>query len=159
MKKVILVGTKHSIQRGPNPRFGSYIESLIVKYCPKAIAEELEQNPTSIARELANSTGLPYLIIEPTPQERIQLGIPLKQEIERDIFMKYKDINSKKAKNESVRRIEDSYRKRELEWFERIFDSNTWPTLVICGAAHYQPFAKLLKEKGIDVINENEDWA
>lgn len=158
MKKVILVGTRHSIQRGGHPGFKPYVESLIVKYSPQAIAEELDQSVASVANEIAISVGLLHSIIEPTPEERRQLKIPSINEIEHDIFMEFDDSNSIEAQNQHAMRKENSYRARELEWFKRLNYLNTWPVLVICGFAHYLPFAKLLKEKGLEVIAENEDF-
>lgn len=158
MRKVILVGTRHSIQRGGHIGFRPYIESLIVKYSPHAIAEELDQSAASVANEIAISMGLPHSIIEPTPEERKKLKIPSTNEIERDIFMEFDDSSSIEAQNQHAIRKENSYRARELEWFRRLNYLNNWPVLVICGTAHYQPFAKLLKEKGLEVIAENEDF-
>lgn len=158
MRKVILVGTRHSIQRGGHLGFRPYVESLIVKYSPQAIAEELDQSAASVANEIAISIGLLHSIIEPTPEERKKLKILSINEIEHDIFMEFDDSNSIEAENQRAIRNENSYRARELEWFKRLDDLNNWPILVICGTAHYRPFAKLLKEKGLEVIAENEDF-
>lgn len=158
MKKVILVGTMHSIQRGGNIDFGSYVESLVVKYSPQTIAEELDESAASVANKIAISAGLQYLIIEPTPEERRRLAIPSLNEIEFSIHMEFDDLNSIEAKNQCAMLKENSYRAREREWFNRLNGVANWPVLVICGAAHYQPFAELLKEKGFEVIYENEYW-
>lgn len=158
LKKVVLVGTTHSIQRGGHPDFWFYVKSLVVKYSPLAIAEELDQGAPSVANEIAISFRLAHSIIEPSCEERKQLGISSLNSIENDIFMEYDDHNSIEAEKEFAMRKENSYRARELEWFKRINGLNIWPVLVICGAAHYQPFSELLKENGLDVITENENW-
>lgn len=158
MKKVILVGTKHSIQRGENPDFGSYVKSLVAKYSPLAIAEELERCPSSVANAIAISCGLPHLIIEPTPTERKQLGILSSNKILFNISMELDGTDSLEARKEYTIRNENSYRARERQWLKRLNDLNNWPVLVICGSAHFHPFVKLLKENSIEVVAENESW-
>ena len=160
MKKVILIGTSHTIQRGKslNPDFRNYVECLVRAYAPQAIAEELEQTAASVASQIATLVGLPYFIIEPTVEERKQLGIPSINEIDNHIFMGFEDITSLEARDESIKYKESAYRARENEWFRRLNKINKWPVLVICGAAHYTPFSDLLQKNGIDVIAECEDW-
>jgi hypothetical protein len=54
------------------------------------------------------------------------------------------------------KRIQTVYRQRESEWLRRIYELDTWPILIICGANHCQPFFKLLSNEGINTVIEGE---
>ena len=158
MKRIILLGTNHSIQRGEirNPEFGYYIENIISNYKPQTIAEEIDK--ISVAAKIASSGGVKYSIIEPTIEERKALRILSISEIEFSIFMEFDDQMSVEAQAELTKRKESVYRAREQEWLNRLTSINDWPVLVICGANHFDPFCKLLQKNGHEVVRECKDW-
>ena len=159
-KKIILVGTSHTIQRGEkrSPVFHKYIEHLVSKkYKIQVLAEEIDVN--SVVAKIASSALIDYLIIEPTPEERTALGIQSLNIIEHNIFMEYDDVNSKKAKDECTKQKENVYRLREKEWLKRVNSINKFPVLIICGAEHFIPFAELLRQNDYEVVEECENWA
>ena len=171
MKKAILLGTSHPIQRGELEKdsFYSYIEDLCKTNDIKAIAEEMDNECTSIAAEVSAKLNIIYKIIEPTPEEREELGIEDRMDIDFRFKFKYKVENHSaelsvnnlptkvyEAYNE---RIQTVYRQRESEWLRRICELDTWPILIICGANHCQPFFKLLSNEGINTVIESSEWA
>ena len=164
MGKAILLGTSHTIQRGNEQKdsFHSYIEELCKINDVKAIAEEIDDECTSIAAEISTKLNIMYKIIEPTEDEREELGIEDRAIIDCEFVFKYKvniDSLSPEAHEEYNKRIQNVYRERESEWFKRICELDTWPVLIICGSKHCQPFFELLSKEGIDTVKEQSKWA
>jgi hypothetical protein len=161
MKKAVLLGTGHNIQRGDDRKdcFQAHIRHLCMGYKVKAIAEEIDDRTTSIAQQIACELDIAYKIIEPNEKETESLGIELWHKIFFQIMNKYEiEPYSKEpydqnmpplAYKEYSTRMEKTYRDREAEWLRRIEMLDTWPVLIICGASHYQPFCKLLVSRGI----------
>jgi len=158
LKEIILLGTRHSIQRGEKREqdFRIFMNHLISTHRPSTIAEEIEDK--YIVADIASLKGLNYLIIEPTREEREKLGILDTSIIEHNIFMEFDDHDSDEAKAELQMRKEEVYRAREREWLRRINNVKECPILVICGANHFYPFAKLLNENGYKTIQVDDDW-
>lgn len=172
MKKVILIGTKHSIQRDDisGNKFELTIKELIKKFEIKAIGEEIDDKCVSVANKIATEEKISYKVIEPTPSENKSLGIEKLDVLDYNIREKYELedfpsnlINSGKEFDFKIRKeyislIEDTYRQREQEWKKRIEQLNIYPILVICGSCHFKEFSKLLKESAFEVIEENERY-
>lgn len=170
MKKVVLLGTNHKIQRGNDQKdkFQSYLERLVSIYDISVIGEEIndDNHVFSVAKSVSESLCIAYIIIEPKPSELGGLKIEQVHEIMYEFMMMY-DLESEspsmenlspKVYKEYTSRIQGTYRAREAEWLNRLQELNTWPVLVICGADHYQPFCDLLSSKGIHVVKENSYW-
>ena len=169
MKKAILLGTSHPIQRGELEKdsFYSYIEELCKTNDIKAIAEEMDDVCTSTAADVSVKLNIKYKNIEPTIEERKELGIEDIIDIDFSFRFKYKVKNAyelgahnlpTKANEAYNERIQNVYRQRELEWLKRIHKLNTWPVLIICGANHYQPFFELLSKENIYAVKESRKW-
>ena len=171
MKKAILLGTDHPTQLGKTQKesFYFYIEELCKTNDIKAIAEEMDNENTSIAADVSAKLNITYKIIEPTLEERKELGI----EDTTDIICQLRFSNKMKnwPDEPSIRnlptevykmyreRVQTTYRKRESEWLRRICELDTWAILIICGANHCQPFFKLLSNEGINTVIESSEWA
>jgi hypothetical protein len=177
MKKVILVGTSHTIQRGNSKaqEFESYIKELCSSYNVNAIAEEIDNKDNYICFDICKDLNIKYKIIEPTEEEKQKLGILTLDEIDKYMHHKYLESEDPVTKpileiwpknpskenlpediyNEYESASQNTYRQREEEWLNRIVILNTWPVLVICGADHYEPFKKLLTENNFEVISKN----
>ncbi len=171
MKKAILIGTSHPIQRGHTAKseeFKSYLKSLCDSYNIKAIAEEIDNECVSIAKQITDEYTLDYKIIEPTLEEQLLLGIKDDNYITENMMTEYdikywpSDIESHPLSNkiheEYDQKKQATYRQREAEWLKRIQALNSWPLLIICGADHYEPFAQLLSENEICVRKDNGRW-
>ncbi len=157
MKKVVLVGTRHSVQRDrTRTDFECYIVSLLKKYNLVGIAEEIDT--ATIVADTASSSGLDYQIIEPTPDERQALGIKSQYEIEQLILMDYEDLDTTEAIDKKKELEDQSIRMREQEWLKRIMDRSSFPILIICGAGHFQSFGNLLRTQGVEVIEACSLW-
>jgi len=169
MKKAILLGTDHPTQLGTNQKegFSFYLEQLCKTHGIKAIAEEIDV--PSIAAGVSAKLDIKYIIIEPNEDERIELGI----EDRADIDAEFRRVNKVKDYSEELslnnlsaqeyekydERTQNVYRQRELEWLRRIKNIGTWPVLIICGANHCQPFFDLLSKEGINTVKESSEWA
>lgn len=170
MKKAVLLGTSHTIQRGDDQKdsFQSHIEHLCKTHKVEAIAEEIDDKTISIANTTANEFDITHKIIEPNEEETKSLNIELEHEIFYQLMTKYEiDPYPKRPYDKNMApdvyeeyktRLEKTYREREAEWLKRINELDTWPVLIICGAYHYQPFYDLLVSKGIHVIKEESKW-
>ena len=170
MKKAVLLGTSHTIQRGNNQKgsFESYIGQLCDIHNINAIAEEIDDQCRSIAAGVSDRLNIMYKIIEPTLVESEKLGIEKEHHIRSGLMNINEIVNwpdEVSANNlpsdvyeEYTDRIQATYRKRESEWLKRINELNSWPVLIICGADHYQPFYQLLISSSIDVIKVNGEW-
>jgi len=170
MKKAVLLGTSHPIQRGENQKddFRLHIEELCNTHGINAVAEEIDNKCISVAADITVDFGIAHKIIEPTPEERKELGI---EEVHRIIYELINRHNIDKWPDEPsvanlpdnvyeeyTERTQTTYRQRESEWLRRINVLDAWPVLIICGADHYQPFYELLSEEGIDVVKESCEW-
>jgi hypothetical protein len=157
MSNLVIVGTNHTIQRDlSHSAFDSYIGGLISQFGVKVIAEEIDVE--SIPSRLAKQHTLQYVNIEPTPDERVELGIPSLNQIENSIFMEFDDCHSLEAQVECEKRKQDAYRNREQEWLKRVKSVQDNPILVICGANHFEPFSELLEKNGYSVIKHCALW-
>ncbi len=161
MKKAVLIGTSHSIQRSDSS-FGACIDALCNEHNICAIAEEIENTCASIALGVAQKLDIAYKIIEPTPEEAVALGIEQVYRIDYEFITRYDLKDSPNIGNLSVEAYDEysarkltTYRQRENEWLKRIKNLNTWPVLIICGKDHSQAFSKLLISNGVDLHPES----
>lgn len=176
VRNVILLGTSHPLQRGENSpeQFRQLIAEAFSHHGFAGIAEEIDNHSVYLAEEFCKQNGLKYRCIEPTAQERKELGIPTANEIIFNMLMdfgdEYPEINlwprnpSAETLPDEVwksfhEQTENSYRDREAVWLERITEFNVWPVLCICGAHHFLPFSELLRSAGIVVTELHPDWS
>lgn len=175
MKKVVLLGTSHSIQRGKSSpeQFRKLIEGEFSKSKFQGIAEEIDKGSKYIAEEFCSQNQLEYLCMEPDQSERRNKGISSANEIVFEIMDEFDE------KHPGIRmwpsdpspatlpgevwkifseRTESSYRAREAVWLEKLVAFNVWPVLCICGANHFAPFAILMIAEGIQVTELHQDW-
>lgn len=158
MTQVVLIGTRHSIQRDfTRSDFREYIKSNIAKHNVDAIAEEIDVND-SVVSDITTNLGLEYKIVEPNEQERIALGIDSFNQIENSIFMEFDNYESLEAAAECEARKQNTFRAREKEWLKRLDTMQGKQLLMICGANHITPFYELLKSLSFNVVIECELW-
>lgn len=167
MNKAVVVGTKHSIQRGErySNEFKSYLFYLIEKHNIDAIAEEIDDNAIYIAQQMCNDLKIIHKVIEPNSSTYTQLGIEHVHEIIYDFMNEYdleeapnEDNCSKNVLEDYNKRVQKTYRQREIVWLKRIINLDTWPLLVICGADHFEHFCNLLAANSICVNKESTNW-
>lgn len=170
MKKVVVVGTNHDIQQGKKYKneFFHYIKELCECEEIKVIAEEINDDAECVvARDVCNDLSIRHIIIDPNPKDYESLGIVQYHVVECSVMSEYclknttSDENSTPVEelNEFRRRIAlEHHIPREREWRKRIEENDCWPTLVICGSAHFESFCNLLEEKGIGVIKKDKNW-
>jgi hypothetical protein len=62
----------------------------------------------------------------------------------------------------SVEEVHDriilEYIKRERIWADTILALDLWPVLFVCGSKHVDRFSAGLREAGVQVVIESEDW-
>lgn len=170
MKRAILIGTSHNIQRGElhTNEFKIFLKEICDKHNISAIAEEIDNRCISVAANIASERDMNYKIIEPTPEEAQQIGIEQVHLIEYEFMNRYDISNWPNEPSITTlgqeiyelfdKRVQTTYRQRESEWLKRINNFNCWPVLIICGATHFEPFANLLIENDIDTQKECSGW-
>ena len=175
MKEVILLGTSHCIQCGERSpeEFGLLLSSVYKNNGFSAIAEEIDHFSTYIAEDFCTEIKIGYRNVEPSPEECRGMGIPTPSDIVRGIIDEYNEqypeiglwpsVSSQDTLPDAVwleysKRFESSCRAREAVWLERIIAMDVWPLLFICGANHFEPFAKLLESSDIRVTELCKHW-
>lgn len=158
LTEVVLVGTKHPIQRHKQTtHFYDYINATIKKYDIDGLAEEIDIQD-SVIFDISNELNIEYKIIEPNEQERIALGIDSLNQVRYGILVEFDDDASIEATTECEKRKQQTYREREQEWLKRIKAMRGNRILVVCGAAHITPFNKLLNSNDFNVKIECSLW-
>ena len=165
-KIVVIFGTYHSFQKGIEKRteFEQAITDIIEKHNVSLIGDEIDGSH-SVVKDVASKQNIGYIIIEPTPSEKEDLGIEQEHCIRYELESRFQlegepDVGKwhQDAKNEYFDRLEKTYREREAEWLNRIENSGVWPALAVFGSYHYEEFGKLLTQKGYQVIKESPRW-
>lgn len=171
MKRVLLIGTSHTVQRGERSpeKFEQLISDLYSKYGFMGIAEEIDKGEEYLSESFCNQNNLKYLCLEPDEVERRKLGIQPRHLMVKDVIdefeEEYPQIRSweleklpKQVRKKFQTLLDESYRARENEWWERLSAQNYWPMLCVCGAEHFEPFKCLLQKNGIEVTCVHGDW-
>jgi hypothetical protein len=178
VKKIALLGTRHSIQWGEDSpgQFRNLLEEQYRQHGFMTIAEENNKMKPSIPRDFCNENGLEYYRVDLDAEERKTLGIESRGEIEYQIPKEYKrrygmfpgrldfdgtcffGEHGPEASAEYIERAEASDRAREAVWLDRVKDMSGWPILFICGANHFRPFEVLLTSSGFQVTETCPDW-
>ncbi|WP_447984125.1 hypothetical protein [Nitrospira sp. Nam74] len=129
-----------------------------------AVAEEMNPQALlqykireSVPYQLCVELKLLHQYSDPSLQERKVLGIRSDYDIE---LQGWHESWPRKKIDATIRRYGSiaSDRIREKEWLRRIQDLDAWPLLFICGSDHFVPFATLLRDAGVTVIEAHQDW-
>lgn len=175
MKRVVLLGTSHDIQRGRRvpDAFSALLQRTFEETKFASIAEEIDAESKYVAERFCNDNGLAYVCIEPTREDRIRLGIPSASQIVLQIMDEFSDEypeisvwpsdpNEANLPAEVWGRYREldaaQYRARESVWLEKMFDMESWPCLCIIGANHFNHYLRLLIQSGFDVVELSADW-
>lgn len=173
MKKVILLGTEHRVQRGKvSPeKFASVLTDACKTNNVKAIAEEINEGENTVALRVSKYLQIEHLFAEPDSTTKSERGIS--PSIPLDLISEYGGICPginvwphepseenlpKVVLEEYYRRTENSYRIREQIWLENIIGFNIWPLLFVCGTGHFEEFSKLMRVSEIEVIESHKHW-
>jgi len=91
MKKIVLVGTAHPIQRGE--KTPELFNAALLEQCTyhqvNGIAEEIEKNANTVAYKLASALQLRHLYADPDWSERAERGI--QSDCRHEIIQEYAD--------------------------------------------------------------------
>jgi hypothetical protein len=172
MKRVILIGTDHEIQKGQRGIklkncFEKYLLGLVKKYDINSVAEEIDEGAECIvAKKICESRSIIHKIIEPHPSEYDELEIEHVHKIDYYFSNNY-DLESTPPNESNCSpqvlqeyrlRVQGTHRRREKEWLQRILNLNIWPVLIICGSSHFEPFSELLLQNDIEITFSESNW-
>ena len=171
MRTIVLVGTDHRFQRPANgpyaketERFRNTIRALCRQHKINAIAEEMSLHALlergvseSGAQQLCAELCLHHLLADPSPEERRELAIRQDNDVRAEHLFDNWTPEQIEA-DVLARGSATSDRIREQYWLRRIQMLDVWPLLFICGADHFTPFATLLRDAGVNVVESYQDW-
>lgn len=164
-KRVLLLGTSHSVQMGVKTAAAEDIEAfkqgvkrLCEEHAAKGIAEEMslealakwKSSPDTVAKKTALGLGLPHLYCDPTRQERSEICADA-PEMRQDARKLLGLPELTDAELESLERT--AFDRREHEWLRRLQALDVWPILFICGSDHLPSFTEKATRAGIDVLH------
>lgn len=166
MPTVLIVGTSHKFQRATTDApldalvaFRDYLRQVAVANDVVLISEEmsgaaLAENglAQSVAQGIAGELGIAHDLADPSPEDREQLGIQQRNEIELAGFFADRDPEEIEAQ---VRR---SYDIRENFWISRLLASDLFPAVFVCGASHVHTLRDKLLTLGHDVLVLADNW-
>ena len=171
MRTVVLVGTAHKFQIAATGdlasaagEFRKFLRDLCNEHKVRAVAEEMslhalrEKGATeSVAQRLCAELGLLHQFSDPCPQERCALGIRQDNDIRAEHLCDGWTQEQIEA-DVLARGSAMSDRIRERFWWQKLQEFNVWPLVFVCGADHFAPFATLLREAGVNVVEPDRDW-
>lgn len=173
---VYLLPVSHDVQLGSHDLSDIYRKFLtyaISRLKISLICEELSEDDIKagvhsyIAKNVAERLGIPYLLCEPSDEERKRLGIPLNEEINeklQNLIQEAKLTGSYPAESFEKFRQEMTIanQKREKYWLDKIKDKKDETILFVVGIGHFsfyrdvhgEGFDKLLVGNGfkIDIL-------
>lgn len=173
MKKIVLLGSAHPVQRGQSGP-GLFRSVLVEQYNfhqINGIAEEIEKGAVTVASQLSAALKLRYLYADPDGRERAERGIQsdCRHDLIREYAERYPGLRAwpREEDEETLpvevlqqyrKRTEVANRMRESIWMEKILEFDVWPLLFIAGADHFEPFGRLIEASGYDLIKSHPDW-
>ncbi len=166
IKLVVLIGTSHEYQGwhgGNELNPSAHLKTLLLRLCAQyrtaAIAEEmtveaLGENGVlkSVAQVVADELGIAHQFSDPPQSMRQKLGVRQENAIRAFGFFQ----NRTEAQIQSD--LRESHAVREQYWLGQLRSLDLWPVVFICGAEHTEPFARLLRAEGLEVIIAFPDW-
>jgi hypothetical protein len=136
----VVIGTDHRFQHSE-----SGFEALLQDWLKRvyfepltAIAEEFHDaiGSSSIAQRLANQYGLHWYNLDMTTLEKQSAGI-LEEQLNRPGM--FQELSACRLPSDDI---------RENAWVEKLSETTSGTTLVICGYLHFEPLAQKLRAKG-----------
>ena len=131
----LVIGTDHTIQREPG--FAGLLRGWLCAQRDgyEAVAEETSDAlPPSAARRVAEEYGLRWYNLDMTVQEKADAGI-------------LGGLREQRFSSEHVHRNKGD-EVREAAMIEKLLNSGSQTTLVICGYVHFDPLVKKLRAEG-----------
>jgi hypothetical protein len=154
--------------------FADCLRRTTAKVRPSLIAEEdseealAERGKISIAKEIAEETGVEHRFCDPTREERKAIGCVDGQTLEREMLLHDDPNLSFEETRVKARAIEISRNSpiRERFWLGRLGECCNDDVVFVCGDDHTDSFGKLLKSKGVPCrvvehgvgSNNNNEW-
>lgn len=170
-RKLIIVGTGHSLQCGSDPYteseiegFRNFVRNLCQREKIRFIAEEMSNDglkdhsaESSIFWPLQSEAALKvehaYIDINRSLRDKLGIGdLGL-----RKAAIRPDDMEPDK-KLEQLYDMNLTHAIRECSWLAKILSKNSWPTLLICGADHVKSMVSRAKSVEIQVVVANEDY-
>lgn len=143
MIEYVILGTSHP-DKQDSPKFGKPVAEAIQKHCIRLVAEEHPLDTISVAWGATKHLHVPYLQVDPFPEELAKLGIQEEITLRNQCFQ---------GQDVRIRQADDV---REVFWLEMIEASlDHGRVLVICGYLHVDFLAEKVKKRGGRVVETN----
>ena len=147
---VTIIGLNHRVQwEDPTGDLQNLIDRVVEDRRVELIAEEAYKLPTTVGFRVACRANKPWIEIDMSDSERLQVG--LCDELESRSSPDWKDDGSMVT---VVNYLPHADGVREAHWLKTILNHHVNSELVICGLLHMTPFAEKLRQKGC-TVNES----
>ncbi len=148
MAELVVLGIDHSDQ-GSDPELKSTISGLIENSAARTIAEENRFRLYTVGYEVAASSGIRWVQIDMSTEERVKAGIYDK--LANRMQIRGYELNGQPIQAIRYAPVEDGI--REEFWLDRIEELGTGGrVLVICGCLHCVPFSERAVRRGHKVL-------
>jgi hypothetical protein len=150
MAELVVLGIDHNHQSS-DPELKSSISGLVESNAVRTIAEENRFHVHTVGYEVAESSGLCWVQIDMSTEERLKAGIY-------DKLSNRMQIRGYESNGEPIQAIryapvEDGI--REEFWLDRIEEvAKEERVLVICGCLHCAPFSEKAVRRGHKVLSK-----
>lgn len=135
MIEYVILGTSHEIQG--TSKLEKPVGDAVGAWSPRMLAEEHPLDTPSVACDVTKHLHIPYLQIDPFPEEWPSSGIDREMRI-RDEFLRGQDV-----------RLSHADDIRENFWLDRIEASaDGGRVLIICGYLHVDFLAEKVEKRG-----------
>jgi len=150
MAELVVLGIDHNDQSS-DPELKSTISGLIESSAARMIAEENRFRLHTIGYEVAESSGIPWVQIDMSTEQRIEAGIYDK--LSNRMQIRGYESNGQPIQAIRYAPVEDGI--REEFWLDRIEEFwNGGRVLVICGCLHCVPFSDRAARRGHKVLSK-----
>jgi hypothetical protein len=162
VKRLVLLGTSHAIQRGESGRpsdLEARLEIVCRDFAVRALGEEMNREvlakgntPETVGERVARRLGLAHIYCDPTEAERMSMGTTTVPKIHAQAWrLDWSD-------EETARQLATHNDLVEGYWFGRIRELDLWPMLFMCGAEHVSSFSRRASQQGHEVVIADKDW-
>jgi hypothetical protein len=145
--RLVIVGVDHEVQHG-DESFKTFIQLLVRAEQVGLIGEEFPSASTSVAHQVAQDSGIPWIQVDMNLEERVKAGIYDK--LCNRMQIRGYDEHGMPVMAIRYAPVEDGV--REEFWLHRVFErQGVDAALLICGAIHARKVAQKAEQKGQEV--------
>jgi len=161
---ISIIGIRHNVQWQNDTniarQYMTYLREVTLKLDAGVIAEEWSNDApgtdSSNTERVSLELGVEYLAVDPSIQEREEMGLPMPNDIRKQLGFSNQELTDAEEKKFMIEQFK-YVPTREKFWLNRLNSVRKQNVIFICGEEHlgqYNP----LRRKGFEVTLEKEGW-